>query len=433
MKKIFLSILFMVLAVPAFANIVIESGSTLEVVSSSTASTDYIVTYEQVSSTDSGIYSTQGNIATATATGILTPAAGSVQRKTRLIRINNKSPNGTFQTVQLRKNVNNTNYYVIAPTSTLAPGEGLQIDSEGKLTLLDNTGREKQSASFINGFAGFTLPFFKSGSASEAAAIRYSYAKDGGTPGALTVTSADTMNGYVTDCSVYGSWTSPIGSGFMGAPTIPNASSGNLYISNVALASSVANMTELIDVVWINKGLNTIITTRQNIPSFPALPLRDLDGTANGRGYEVAMMFTLATANGAVISNSTIDYTNDRGVAGRIATLDANATSSFPASPVTGTWVTFKRQAGDQGIRSIQNVILGTSLVGSGTPVYMVLYRPLVAVPNPIANVGGAMALTGSGEPPGVRIYNGTCMWMNYLSSATTATVTSGTVSIVER
>jgi hypothetical protein len=430
-RKILLA-LMLVLPTQAFADIIIEPGSTLEVVSSSTAQTDYIVSYDQISDVDRGVYSTQGRITTATTTAILVPSAGIVQRKVRSINITNNSTT-SFQTIKLQKNVGGTIAYTAAPTSTLGPGEGVRFDSELKLALMDKTGREKQSADFINGVAGFTLPFFKSGSASEAAAIRYSYAKDGGTPGALTVTSADTMNGYVTDCSIYGTWTSPIGSGFMGAPTIPNASSGNLYISNVALASSVANMTELIDVVWINKGLNTTLTTRQNIPSFPALPLRDLDGTANGRGYEVAMMFTLATANGAVISNSTLDYTNDRGVAGRIATLDANATSSFPASPVTGTFVKFKLQAGDQGIRSIQNVILGTSLVGSGTPVYMLIYRTLAAIPNPIANVGGAMALTGSGEPPGIRIYNGTCMWMNYLSSATTATVTTGTVSIVER
>lgn len=36
-------------------------------------------------------------------------------------------------------------------------------------------------------------------------------------------------------------------------------------------------------------------------------------------------------------------------------------------------------------------------------------------------------------QNPGLRLYNGTCLWWSYISSATTATTTSANVWIQER
>jgi hypothetical protein len=321
----------------------------------------------------------------------------------------------------------------MSPTIPLANRESIQVDGTGAISVLDSAGMIKQSSTLANGVAGTSYPIYKSGTASEAAAVFYSYAKDSGTPSSFVVVLANTATGNITDCSIYGSWTSPIGAGFMGSPVIPNPTSGSLYITDASLASTVANLTQLVDVVWYNATLSSTNTGLQNIPSFPTLPLRDLDGSSNGRGFQIALMNTVTLTNPGVISNSTISYTNSQGVSGRTATLDSNATSSIPATPVTGTWVPFKLQAGDQGVRSIQSFTLGTTMGGTGTPLQLIVYRPLMSIPNPVANVGGVMAVGSSNAPPGVRIYNGTCIWPIYLSSTTTATVTTGSVNVIER
>ena len=55
--------------------------------------------------------------------------------------------------------------------------------------------------------------------------------------------------------------------------------------------------------------------------------------------------------------------------------------------------------------------------------------RDLAMIGTTIANIPASRALA----PPGVRLYNGTCMLHCVMSSATTATFFNGEVTVMER
>lgn len=129
----------------------------------------------------------------------------------------------------------------------------------------------------------------------------------------------------------------------------------------------------------------------------------------------------------AVASNATVSYTNSKGVAGRTATLSAIAGSQVPATPVIGTLVWFNLQAGDKGVRSIQSITLGTSmLTGAISPM---ITRDIATIGTTIPNVT-AQKIIGA---PGIRLYNGSCLLHCNIASATTATFYSGELTIMEK
>jgi hypothetical protein len=127
---------------------------------------------------------------------------------------------------------------------------------------------------------------------------------------------------------------------------------------------------------------------------------------------------TGANTNAGVITNTTITYTNESGTASRTGTFSGTVGWQAPATPVLGTWMPFQLQAGDRGVQSVQTVTLGTSY-GAGS-LSLILYRPLVTIPNPVANVGGIMAPTNM---PGLRIWNNTCVWAIQMGPAGTSTI----------
>jgi hypothetical protein len=152
-----------------------------------------------------------------------------------------------------------------------------------------------------------------------------------------------------------------------------------------------------------------------------------VNGTTNGEGCMIGMLTTTANTNAAVISNSTVSYTNSDGTAGRTATLSAIVGSQIPATPVIGTIVWFNLQAGDKGVRSIQSITLGTSL-GAGA-VSLLIARDIASIGTSIANVQTTRKLSD----PGVRLWNGTCLLHCVLASATTATFFNGELTVQEK
>jgi hypothetical protein len=183
-------------------------------------------------------------------------------------------------------------------------------------------------------------------------------------------------------------------------------------------------------VLWYNTGIVVTTTTAQAI-TFPGLPARDVDGSTNGVGVFAALLTTTANTNSAVISNTTISYTDSEGNAGNTGTFQGLVGWQAPATPVIGTWMRFQLAAGDRGIRSVQSITLGTSY-GAGA-LSLVLYRPLASIENPIAYGGGLLTAPQFFPAPGVRIYNGTCTWMISVANATTASSLAGTYAIMER
>lgn len=157
--------------------------------------------------------------------------------------------------------------------------------------------------------------------------------------------------------------------GMAGAAVVANALGGALRFDNPAtgeaklakLAAALgANIAALMlyDLLWYQSGIAETTTGAQTINSV-ALPARDIAGSVNGDGVETWLHTTTVTGNAGAINNTSLQYTNQAGAAGR----SANLAYDFPISGVAGTMVPFGLQGSDRGVRSIQTVTLGTSYV----------------------------------------------------------------------
>jgi hypothetical protein len=261
--------------------------------------------------------------------------------------------------------------------------------------------------------AGKQVFVYKVGTAPEAAGVFYCWAKDTGSPGAWAPGTPG-LNGRATDGTLAAD---------AGCLRIPNPTLGGNYLSQCSLGTTVACFLNIFDFVWVNSGLVVTTTTAQAITSV-AFPARDAAGTANGQGFGIGILVTTATTNAAAIATITINYTNQAGTPGRTATI-----SSFPATAVIGTVVLAQLQAGDTGVRSIQGVTLGTSLVAGAISLFV--YSGIISQSSATPNAGGP-ALTNVLDP-GPRLYNGVCLLPVGLMSGTVATTLVGTIIATER
>jgi hypothetical protein len=351
-------------------------------------------------------------ITTATTTTVVPSPGAGVSRNMKHLNITNDHPSASCL-VSVEHTDGTTVIELIA--FTLLPGENMLFNEEGRWNHRDAQGAEYPPAG-LGAYNGFSVGFMKSTTGSDAVGYWYSSAKDAGFPGAWSP-GAPGLNGRNTDGTV---------SADFGCVPIKNPSSGANFLTEIQLAAGVNHSHLLFDVLWVNTGLVVTTTTAQAITQ-PILPARDINGTTNGEGCMIAMLFTAAATNAAVITNTTVSYTNSDGTAGRTATLSAIVGSQIPATPVIGTLIWFNLQAGDKGVRSIQSVTLGTSLVTGS--VSMMVTRDIATIGTTIPNVT-AQKIIGT---PGIRLYNGTTMLHSILSSATTATFISGELVIQEK
>jgi hypothetical protein len=297
----------------------------------------------------------------------------------------------------------------------LLPGENMVFGEDGRWTHYDANGATYPPAG-KGMYDGFPVAFMKSGTAPDATAFWYGTWKDAGYPGAW-VPGTPGINGRVTD----GTTTTDAG-----CLPIRNPATGANYLTEVSMGSSVNHSNLFYDVLWVNSGIVVTTTTAQAITT-PTFPARDVNGSTNGEGLMIGLKFTAAATNAAAIANSTISYTNSDGTAGRTATLTAINGSQIPATPVIGTIVWFNLAAGDKGVRSIQSITLGTSLVTGSVSLFVA--RDLAMIGTSLVNVTTTRKLSD----PGVRLYNGTCMLHCILASAATATFFNGEVVVQEK
>lgn len=385
--------------------------TTLELQTSSTAALEVVVSYLDKGSSAYTPGTQTTAISSATTTTILAAPAASTQRAVTTVRVSNVGT--ASNTVTLKHDASATERRLFR--ATLGPNEVLECNNDGACRALTASGSLKQQEAQY-GYAGFPVSWTqKVGTASEAAAVRYSHAKDTGTPSAY-VLGTPGLNGAVADCST------AAGAAILGAPLIPNPATGGLYATYLSPVATVAHSYELADVIWYNTGLVVTTTTAQAITP-PTLPARDATGTNAGEGWYPAILVTAATTNVGAITNTTLSYTDSDGNAGNTATI-----ASFPATAVIGTLVPFQLAAGDRGVQTIASVTLGTSYGGGS--ISLVLLREIARTPVTLANVGTVVLPP---QNPGLRLYNGTCLWWSYISSATTATTTSANVWIQER
>lgn len=351
-------------------------------------------------------------ISTATTTSIVaSPASGSV-RNIKHLNITNNHASASCNVAVVHTDGTTA---VELMQFNLLPGENMILNDEGRWAHRDAQGAEYPSAG-LGAYTGYAIPFMKTGTAADTTGYWYCTSKDNGFPGAWAPGTPG-LNGRVTD----GTLTAD-----NGCIKIKNPSVGANFLTELQMASSVNHTHLFFDVLWVNSGIAVTTTTAQAIVT-PTLPARDSDGTTNGEGCMIAMLTTTANTNAAAIANSTVSYTNSKGVSGRTATLTALQGSQIPVSPAIGTIVWFNLAAGDTGVRSIESITLGTSLAAGA--VSLMIARDIATIGTTIANVS-AQKILGS---PGIRLYNGTCMLHCILASATTATFFSGELTIMEK
>lgn len=383
---------------------------TLELSTSSTASTDFHVTFVD-HTTSGGTPGTQsGNITTATTTTILAAPASSTYRQVRQLSVKNKGT--AVQAVVLKKDISGTERELTASIS-LGGQESLWMDGNGLITIFDSAGRPKFQAAEISGYSGRSTAYYKVGTAAEAVGVNHSLHAATGFPGAWAPGTPG-LAGRATDGTAVAD---------AGCLLIANPSTGANYLIQNVVGSSVAHLHWIRDYLWVNSGTVVTTTTAQTVNSV-AFPARDINGSTNGEGVNVAILVTTATTNAGAITNTTMSYTNSDGTAGRTATM-----ASFPATAVAGTFVMFQLAAGDKGVRSIQSVTLGTTYGGGA--ISLVAFTNLTLVPNTVVNVGGQQFPIPAN--PGIRLYNSTCAIPGYLASATTATNVTGMIAVMER
>ena len=255
--------------------------------------------------------------------------------------------------------------------------------------------------------AGFRPPepFLKASFTGEAVGGFHSTAYLAGRPGAMTAPTPGLAGAALTTYS--------------GQIPFPAAVGGqSIYLSRLS-GSQAGNIGAIIlaDRLWHNSGFTVTTTGAQTVNS-AAFPARDRAGSTNGDGVLVGIEVSTATTNGSAVTNMTMSYTNQDGTSGRTATVP-----SFPATAVAGTFVPFMLAAGDRGVRSIQTLTLGTSLV-AGT-VHLVAYREIAAIGTPVTAAENTQDPFALGLP---LMYDGSVPWLIYHLTATAGGTVRGSV-----
>lgn len=192
--------------------------------------------------------------------------------------------------------------------------------------------------------------------------------------------------------------------------------SGNTYLARLQAAATIGGTLLLCDRLWHNGGFTITAATSQTVTS-AAFPARDINGTTNGDG--VLLGLEVSAACGAAAPTITVGYTNSGNTASRTAT-NSFATAN---SPVAGSFFPIGLQAGDIGVRSVQNLTLSVSWV-SGT-INLVAYRVLAALELPSNATPNAIDSVTSGFP---RMFNGTVPFLIFIPNTTTASNVSGQI-----
>ncbi len=389
-----------------------STSDIIRVVTSAAAQIEVHASWGDLSGSTVTLGRSNAAITTATTTTVVASPGSGVVRNVRHLNVTNAHASASAK-VTVEHFDGTTAVDLMA--FILLPGENMIFGEEGRWAHRDAQGAEYPPAG-LGAYTGYAVSFMKSGTASDAAGYWYCSSKDAGFPGAWAPGTPG-LNGRVTNGTAAAD---------NGCIPIKNPSVGANFLTEIQMSSNVNHSHLFFDVLWVNSGIVVTTTTAQAITT-PTLPARDINGTTNGEGCMIAMLVTTANTNAAVISNTTVSYTNSDGVAGRTATLAAIVGSQIPATPVIGTLIWFNLAAGDKGVQSIQSITLGTSL-GAGA-VSLMITRDIATIGTTIPNVT-AQKVIGT---PGIRLYNGSCVLHCVLTSATTATFYSGELTVQEK
>ena len=353
-------------------------------------------------------------ISTATTTTVVASPGASTVRNIKHLNITNDHASQSCN-VTVEHTDGTTAIELMA--FTLLPGENMILNEEGRWAHRDAQGAEYPPAG-LGAYSGYPVPFMKSGTAADTAGYWYCTSKDAGYPGAWAPGTPG-VNGRVTDGTQSADY---------GSIPVKNPAVGGNFLTEIQWAASVNHTHLLFDVLWVNSGLSVTSTSTAQAITTPTLPARDVNGTTNGEGCMIGILFSAASTLAAVNALSTVSYTNSKGVSGRTATMTAVQGSQLPATPVIGTIAWYNLAAGDTGVKSIQSFNIGATSWLTGT-IHLFIARDIATMGTTIVNVA-AQKVLGS---PGIRLYNGSCILHCYVASATTATFQNGELTIMEK
>jgi hypothetical protein len=361
-------------------------------------------------------------ITTSSVSDVTLIAEPGVGEAKRLAEVWIRNESGTSTTIQIVMRQTSPSADNTVASVVLADGDTLRWGQDQPTPLITSANGVPRGIE-SNAESSLTMPFYKSGTAAEAAGNWYCTAKDAGVPGAITVGTPGLAGRAVT-----GSPPTPEpGSIWLPAPI------GQWHLTYASAVSSTQHAHLFFDLLWINSGIVVTTTTAQTVNSV-TLPSRSVDGSTNGRGCWIGLLVTTATTNAGAIAGSTVSYTDSDGNAGNTATLVAVAGSQIPATAVVGTIVWFSLAAGDSGVQSIQSITLGTSLVTGA--VSLIIARPLIFPPSSAPNLAGAAMISNTTLPsadPGICVWQDPAIFHCYQASATTASTVAGNLVFVDR
>ena len=353
-------------------------------------------------------------ISTATTTTVVASPGASTVRNIKHLNITNDHASQSCN-VTVEHTDGTTAIELMA--FTLLPGENMILNEEGRWAHRDAQGAEYPPAG-LGAYSGYPVPFMKSGTAADTVGYWYCTSKDAGYPGAWAPGTPG-VNGRVTDGTQSADY---------GSIPVKNPAVGGNFLTEIQWAASVNHTHLLFDVLWVNSGLSVTSTSTAQAITTPTLPARDVNGTTNGEGCMIGILFSAASTLAAVNALSTVSYTNSKGVSGRTATMTAVQGSQLPATPVIGTIAWYNLAAGDTGVQSIQSFNIGATSWLTGT-IHLFIARDIATMGTTIVNVA-AQKVLGS---PGIRLYNGSCILHCYVASAATATFQNGELTIMEK
>lgn len=389
------------------------TGDKIELETETAAEMDIVASYADRTSTTFSRGRNKVTVSSATDTDISGSPAASTQRLLGQIAATNVDAS-LANRVRFKLNDGAADFY-LTPRIPLQPGESVQYSSAKGFQVLNEDGLQKVFTPASGKIAAWPSDFNKLGAgATEAAGVPYLFYRDTGFPGAWTIGTP----GVAGRALVFSSETG----GFL---DWKNPAAGNRnYLTSFVGAASGNGTLWCLDCLWVNTGLVVTTTTAQTVNSV-AFPARDLNGTANGLGVQVAVLVTTATTNAGAITNMTMSYTNSDGTSGRTATV-----SSFPITCTAGSLIFFQLQAGDRGVQSIQSVTLGTSLVTGA--ISLLAFRRLALAGSATTWVANP-DFSPSERGPGVELFDDSCLMPMLRPASATTYNAEGLVTIEER
>lgn len=125
----------------------VATTETLEMETSAAVSTDWTVSYVDITTSTFVPGASQGNVASATSTTLVSAPASSTQRQIKQISVRNRDASAS-QTVILKKDISGTEYHITG-TVTLLSGEMLLFVDGVGFVVYDATGKAKLNTTSV--------------------------------------------------------------------------------------------------------------------------------------------------------------------------------------------------------------------------------------------------------------------------------------------